>query len=80
MTTLSQRKTRLAFTTDNLIRGREIVVCPEPLVCNLRLKGKRTTFSINWITVYEHAAKIAADRMRAEKKAARLARRKAGAR
>lgn len=71
MTALSERKRRLAFTTDNLVRGREIVVEPEALVCSLRLKGTRQRYTINWTTIFEHAAQIAADRLRAEKKARR---------
>lgn len=71
MTALSKRKSRLMFTTDCIVQHREIVAAPEPLVLNLRLKGKRTTYSINWITIYEHAAQIAADRARAEKRANR---------
>ena len=77
MTALSNRKTRLTFETDNLMRGRSIVVEPEPLVCVIRLKGTRKRYVINWETVLVHAAQIAADRERAERKAARKLRRAA---
>ena len=70
---IGNRKTRLTFETDNLLRGRALVVEPEPLVCVIRLKGTRRRFSINWETVYLHAAQIAADRLRIERKAARAA-------
>lgn len=46
MTRLSNRKTRLQFTTDSSIRGRDLVIEPEPLVCNIRLKGSRIRYSI----------------------------------
>lgn len=71
MTTLSRRKTRLTFETDNLLRRRPIVVEPEPLVCVLRLKGTRQRYAINWETIYLHAAEIAARKLREERKRAR---------
>lgn len=77
MTALSRRKTRLTFETDNVIRGRALVVEPEPLVCVIRRKGTRVRYAINWESVYVYAAEIAALRLRAQRKAARAAR-KAG--
>ena len=75
MTILSKRKTRLTFETDNIVRGRSIVVEPEPLVCTLRLKGQRHRMSINWETVLMAAAEIAARKIREQRKLARQARR-----
>jgi hypothetical protein len=75
MTTLSQRKTKLTFETDNSLRGRALVVEPQPLYCSIRLKGTRKRYDINWETIFYHAAEIAADRLRAERKAARKAKR-----
>ena len=75
MTILSKRKTRLSFETDNLVRGRALVVEPEPLVCNIRLKGTRKRYAINWATVFMHAAEIAANRLREERKAKRKSKR-----
>src|ERR1035441_9498953 len=75
MTTLSARKTRLTFETDNFVRGRALIVEPQPLYCSIRLKGTRKRYDINWETIYVHAAQIAGDRLRAERRANRAARR-----
>jgi len=79
MTALSRRKTRLSFETDNVVRGRSLVVEPQPLICMIRRKGTRVRYAINWESVFMFAAEIAANRLRAERKAARAAR-KAGKR
>jgi hypothetical protein len=75
MTRLAARRTKLTFETDSAIRNREIVVHPHPTVCGVRLKGTRTVFEISWHTIYVHAAAIAAEKLREERKAARKARR-----
>jgi len=77
MTALSSRKTRLVFTTDTIVRRRELVVEPEPLVCVIRPKGTRQRYAISWETIYVHAAEIAARKLREERKKARLARKRA---
>jgi hypothetical protein len=71
MTLLSKRKTKLIFETDNVVRGRTLVVEPERLVCNIRLKGTRKRYTINWETVLIYAAQIEANRIREERKARR---------
>jgi len=75
MTALRERKSKLQFETDRELkyRGkyRAIVVHPQPFYCSVRLKGTRQSFDIAWDTIYFHAATIAADKARAEKKAAR---------
>jgi hypothetical protein len=76
MAALSKRKTKLRFETDNLLRGRNIMVEVEPLICTLRLKGKRARYSINWETVFCAAAEIAARKLREERKKKREERKK----
>ena len=76
MTTLSKRKTKLRFETDNIVRGRNLMVEVEPLICTLRLKGKRMRYSINWETVFCAAAEIAARKLREERKQKREERKK----
>jgi hypothetical protein len=77
MTKLSARKTRLTFETEHTIRyrrlDRPIVVEPDMdgFSVYLRLKGTRARFGVSWRSVYELAAKVAADRLRADRKAAR---------
>lgn len=68
MTALAQRKTRLTFETDTLVRRRPVVVEPEPLVCVVRLKGTRQRYPISWETIFMHAAEIAARKLREERK------------
>ena len=71
MTQLSRRKTRLTFETDTLVRRRAIIVEPEPLICVVRLKGTRQRLALSWESVYVRAAEIAAEQLRAARKAAR---------
>lgn len=80
MTALSERKTRLTFETAATVRergrSREVVIEAQPYLALVRLKGTRKTFPISYTTIYETAARIEAERVRAEKKAARKARAK----
>lgn len=77
MTKLEQRKTRLQFTTGCEVRERGkwravIVECSSSgLIADIRLQGLRARFPISYETIYRTAQRIAAERERAEKKAAR---------
>lgn len=71
MTTLRERKTRLTFQTDAMLRNKAIVVEPTPWTCVVRLKGTRTRYEIAWPSIFFKAAEIAADKLRAERKARR---------
>lgn len=73
MTALRQRKTRLIIETDTMLRGRCIIVEPSPFIATVRLKGTRTRYQISWESVFMRAAQIAADQLRAERKARRKA-------
>ena len=78
MTSLATRKTRLHFTTSDAVRYRgrlrEIVIEATEYTAHVRLKGTRTRFEISWAGVFNQAAKIAAEKARAERKARRLGR------
>jgi hypothetical protein len=78
MTSLAHRKTRLQFETSDVIRYkgrlREIVIEATEYTAHVRLKGTRTRFEISWAGVFNLAAKIAAEKARAERKAKRLGR------
>lgn len=81
MTALDQRKTRLTFETADTVRERGksrpvVIEAVTPYYCNVRLKGTRTVFPISYGAIYGAAAKIAAQQARAEKLAAKKARRK----
>lgn len=56
--------------------GPKPMVEVEPLICTLRLKGKRMRYSINWETVFCAAAEIAARKLREERKQKREERKK----
>ena len=75
MTALRARRTKLSFETDREIRGRAIVVEPTPWVCVIRLKGLRHRFEVPWDTIFTKGALLSADKLRAERKAARKMRR-----
>ena len=77
MTALIDRKTRLAFTTEDTVkyRGRYrriiIEVSRDGSTADARLEGTRVRYPFSFGGVYAHAAKNAAERLKAEKKAAR---------
>lgn len=75
MTILRERKTKLHFETDREVyeRGkhRPIVVEPGPWTCALRLKGTRQRYEIGWESIFSMAAKLAADKLREERKSRR---------
>jgi hypothetical protein len=71
MTALARRKTRLRFETSDLVRGRAVMVDVTPYTATLRLKGQRKGLEISWAGIYWQAAKLEADRRRAERQARR---------
>jgi hypothetical protein len=77
MTSLDQRKSQLRFTTCCEVRERGkwravIIECsPAGMLCDVRLQGMRARFPISFETIYRTAQRIHAERVRAEKKAAR---------
>jgi hypothetical protein len=75
VTSLAERKTRLVFETSDQVREcgawRPVIVEAHAGYAVLRLKGLRGRFEICYGTVYQQAARIAAERARAEKKAAK---------
>ncbi len=72
MTSLADRKTRLVFETSDQVleRGayRPVIIEAHPGYAVLCLKGPRTRYEICYGTVYQQAARIAAERRRAEKR------------
>jgi hypothetical protein len=79
MTHLTKRKSKLVFTTADTIRYkgklREVVVEVTPYIATCRLSGTRTRYEMSWSGVFTHAARVYADKVRAERKAKRKARR-----
>ena len=75
MRSLSQRKTRLVFETDDAVfeRGhnRQVVIEARPGYCYLRLKGSRRRFPICYAAIYHHAVEMAREQARRDKAAAR---------
>lgn len=75
MTHLNKRKSRLVFTTSDTVRykgrEREIVVEVSPFFATCRLAGTRTRYEMSWSGVFQHAAAVFADKLRAERKAKR---------
>jgi hypothetical protein len=79
MQRVSNRMTQLAFITNATARyaGKEraIVIEVQPDTASVRLQGTRTRYEISWRGVFDYAARVTADRVRAERIAARKARR-----
>jgi len=79
MTALAQRKSRLVLVTSDAVfekgQRREVVVEVSPYTATLRLKGTRTRFEVSWAGIMNYAVKVAVEKERAEKKAARKGRR-----
>lgn len=59
-------------------RGRPLIMAAHPGYVELRQKGKRARFLIDWAAVYECAMKLEARRVMREKVEARQAARKRG--
>lgn len=72
---LTQRKTKLTFETASEVRyrrqDRALIIEAEPTHVVIRLKGTRQRLSLSWDGIYAYAALKAADKVRAEKKAAK---------
>jgi hypothetical protein len=83
MTSLSKRKTRLAFTTDATVRYRGqsrnlVIEIPEGngFTATIRLQGTRTRYPFSWLMVFDAAAQAYARNQREDRKQKRLARKK----
>ncbi len=70
MTKADKPTTRESYSR---VRGREIIVTIHPTWLGLRLKGTRKVFQMDIEAAYYRAALAEADRIRAEKKAAKAA-------
>jgi hypothetical protein len=80
MTKLSERKTRLAFTTDSELRYRGklraiVVEVENGYTASVRLAGTRQRYQFSWEWLFIHAADLFARQERDRKKAERKARR-----
>ena len=75
MRSLAERKTRLVFETSDQVRERgawrSVIVEAHPGYAVVRLKGLRGRFEICYGTVYQEAARIAAERKRRERAASK---------
>lgn len=71
MTAIAQRKTRLRFETSGTVRGRGVIIEADAYLARVRLKGMRTAYEISWEGIYWQAAKVAAEKRRAERKTRR---------
>jgi len=72
MAKLSQRKSRLMFTTSDTIRykgtERAIIVEATPFIAICRLAGTRTRYEMSWAGIFNCAAAAFAEKVRAERK------------
>jgi hypothetical protein len=73
MQRITKRKTQLAFITDGYYRDRAIVVEARPEIAIIRLLGTRTKYEISWRGVFDYAARVTAERDRADRRARRRA-------
>ncbi|HEY2351967.1 MAG TPA: hypothetical protein VGH83_05620 [Candidatus Acidoferrum sp.] len=75
MSSLDKRKTRLVFTTCDTVRergrSRAVVIEAQPYYAVVRLAGCRTAYPISYAAIFHAAARIAAEKLYAEKKAQR---------
>lgn len=80
MKKLASAKTRTILETADTIREggqwRQIVVEAHPTYAVLRAKGLRRTYPLEWSAIYCFAVKLAAERARAERLAAKKGKRK----
>ena len=78
MTRLASRKSRLLIETSDTVRERgklrEVVLEPHPYTVSVRLKGMRQRFEVSYAGIYHFAAKVAAEKARAERKAKKAGR------
>lgn len=79
MTNLVTRKTKLIFTSADIVREsgkfREVVIEAHPLHATVRLKGLRTGYDIPWSSIWSMAVRAEVEKTRAEKKAAKRGKR-----
>ena len=68
MTTL-QLGSKLTRKTAAVVQKRELVVTLHPGYLDMRRSRTRTSYSLSYDAIYTYAAKLTADRARAEKKA-----------
>jgi hypothetical protein len=77
MSHLTKRKSKLVFTTADTVRYkgrlREVVIEVSPFIATCRLAGTRTRYEMSWSGIFAHAARVFADKQRAERKAKRKA-------
>jgi len=81
MTRLSQRKTKLQFTTDAEVRYRgkmrEVIVeVDNGFTASVRLKGTRLRYPFSWHGLHDWAAELFARNERERRKAERAEKRK----
>jgi citrate lyase beta subunit len=81
MTRLSQRKTKLQFTTDAEVRYRGklravVVEVQDGFTASVRLAGTRQRYEFSWHGLHDWAAELHARRERERRKAERIARKK----
>ena len=81
MTKLSERKTKLQFTTDAEVRYRGrlrpvVVEVNNGFVASVRLQGTRQRYEFSWHGLHDWAAGLHARAEREKRKAARAAKRK----
>jgi cell division protein FtsB len=77
LTKADKPTTRLSYS---MYRGREIAVTIHPTWLGFRLKGQRKVFQMDIEAAYQRAAQAEADKLRAERKALKLANKKQGRR
>lgn len=81
MKSLADRKSRLAFITEDTVRYRGslrrivVEVSRDGYTAEVRLEGTRTRYPFSFGGIFNHAVKSAVERQRAEKRAARKGKR-----
>lgn len=79
MTHLTKRKSRLQFTTPDLVRERgklrEVVIEAGVNYAEVRLAGMRTSYPITYAQIYNAAVRHQVERERAERKAKKAGKR-----
>jgi hypothetical protein len=75
MQRVAKRRTQLAFITSSSVRyagrDRAIVVEVNPQTAFVRLLGTRTKYEFSWRGVFDYAARLTAERARADRQARR---------
>ena len=75
MNRLAKRKTKLALLTDATVydrgRKRNVIIEPGPELATIRLAGTRTRLEVSWNSIYNLAARIAAERAVEDRRANR---------